>query len=331
MYNLSESVVKMSADLTRVLSYFTPSSVSALDQTDSDLGSGGVLLLRARPTNVLLATAGGKDGAMYLLNPAALGGHHNPDRVLGEYSIGGCWCGESYFTGWDGIGRVVSSGGNRIIVWRLQTSAAVTLIQESASPALPASVQDPGFFTSVSSKGTSNAIIWAVGRPVDHNPADVTLYAFAPQAAAAGNNRWLFSAVAGNWPNTTSSANIMPVVANGRVYVASYKRLAIFGLAPSAAARHAPVAPPVLPPLPPGSHEIFGTIKAVAGGNITLAGRTGKLAHVDATSAMHRHMSVVLLIGEPITVFGSYDGTGVLHAASVLHAKPSPKGWPEDR
>jgi hypothetical protein len=39
----------------------------------------------------------------------------------------------------------------------------------------------------------------------------------------------------------------------------------------------------------------------------------------------------VLLVGEPVTVFGGDDGSGLLHATSVLHAKPSPKGWPPDR
>jgi hypothetical protein len=142
--------------------------------------------------------------------------------VLGTYPIGGCWCGESYFTGWDGIGRVVSSGGNQIIVWKLRTSPAAILVKESTSPALPASVQEPGFFTSVSSNGTGKAIAWAVGRPVNNNPAFVTLYALGPRAAAQGNNRWLFSHVAGTWPNTTGDANIVPVVVNGRAYVASY-------------------------------------------------------------------------------------------------------------
>src|SRR5262249_25582735 len=96
-------------------------------------------------------------------------------------------------------------------------------------------VQEASFFTSVSSNGLSNAIIWAVGHPTDSNPANVTLYAYGPQAAAQGKNSWLFSAVAGTWPNVNGNANIVPVVANGRVYVASYKELRIFGLAPGSA------------------------------------------------------------------------------------------------
>ena len=155
-------------------------------------------------------------------------------------------------------------------------------------------MQDPGFFNSVSSNGSaatppSNTIVWAVAKPVNTNPANVTLYAFGPQAAAGGHNGWLFSAVAGTWPNVTANAGIVPVVANGRVYVASYKQLAIFGLAPAAGANLAAVqspVPPAPPALPPDDHEIFGTIKAVAGSSLTLATRTGQLVRVDVADAV---------------------------------------------
>jgi hypothetical protein len=36
--------------------------------------------------------------------------------------------------------------------------------------------------------------------------------------------------VVGTWPNTNALANLVPVVANGRVYVAGYQQLAIYGL-----------------------------------------------------------------------------------------------------
>jgi hypothetical protein len=340
-YNLSESIIKMSPDLTKLLSFFTPSGslgLVHLENVDADFGSGGVLVLPEQPGNLRLATAAGKAGEMYLLDRNRLGGHRQLNAgVLGTYTIGGCWCGESYFTGWDGIGRVVSSAWVNIVVWKVQTSPSAGLVWESKSPDQPGSMQDPGFFTSISSNGDGNAIIWAVGRPVDKSPANVMLYAFDPKAAAQGNGGWLFAGPAGTWPNVTGNANIVPVVANGRVYVASYKELAIFGLASAGAASpepappHAEAALPAPPHLPPNLHEISGTIKAVAGDEITLATRTGKLVQVDAASAVRRHLSVVLLAGEPVTVFGSDDGRRALHATSILHAKPRPEGWPTDR
>jgi hypothetical protein len=57
---------------------------------------------------------------MYLLNRDSLGG-------LGKASVTenrGCWCGQSYCTGSDGVGRVVASTGYNVKVWRVQTSAS---------------------------------------------------------------------------------------------------------------------------------------------------------------------------------------------------------------
>jgi hypothetical protein len=40
----------------------------------------------------------------------------------------------------------------------------------------------------------------------------------------------LFREKAGYWPNLSGNANLVPVVANGQVFVASNKQLQIFGL-----------------------------------------------------------------------------------------------------
>jgi hypothetical protein len=229
--NLSESVVEWSPSHGKVVSYFSPtdsgSDVATLDRGDLDFGSGGVMLLPKQSGTVPhLAVAAGKVGIMYLMQQGKLGGE-NSGHVLGEYQVGGCWCGPSYFTGSDGIGRVVSSGASNINVWKVQTSPTTTLQADTGftSPSI-ATGQDPGFFTSISSNGTTagSAIIWAVSRPVAGS-TDVTLFAFD---AASGAQ--LFSATAGTWPPATN-ANIVPTIANGNVFVASYQMLSIFGVA----------------------------------------------------------------------------------------------------
>jgi hypothetical protein len=232
--NIQESVVKMSPDLTTVQSLFTPSDQSSLDMGDTDYGSGGVLLLPDQPGSMpRLATAAGKEGNMFLLNRDSLGGYNpSSNNVVGTFSVGGCWCGQSYFKGADGIGRVVSSGGSNVEVWKLQTAPSVTLTQESSSPAIAGGAQDPGFFTTVSSDEGKGAIIWAVSRPINSSPANISLYAFNARPMGGSTTLTaLFAAMtAGTWPNTGGNANIVPLVANGKVYVASYQQLAIFGL-----------------------------------------------------------------------------------------------------
>ena len=132
-----------------------------------------------------LAVAAGKFGTMFLMHEDKLGGYSTiKDRVLGEYNIGGnCWCSESYFVDpSDGMAEVVSSGGNTVEVRKLQTSPRPTLSGVARSPALP-SGQNPGFFTSVSSNGNSNPIIWALTRPV--SPTNIlNLFAFNPEAGS---------------------------------------------------------------------------------------------------------------------------------------------------
>ena len=94
-----------------------------------------------------LAVAGGKDGNMFLLNRDLLGSLAvgGPNYVLDVKQIGSCWCAPSYFTGPDGIGRVVSSGSigvgdnpynaAAIAVWKLQTSPAPQFVLEGAAAA----------------------------------------------------------------------------------------------------------------------------------------------------------------------------------------------------
>jgi hypothetical protein len=227
--NLQESVVKISPSLTDVVDLFTPSNQSSLDQGDTDFGSGGVLVLPDQSGSTPhLAVAAGKYGSMYFMNEDSLGGYSTTgNNVLGSYSVGGCWCGESYFVGTDGAARVVSSGGNQVQVWKLQTSPNPTLTQVAHSSSLPTG-QNSGFFTSVSSNGNSNTIVWALTRPLSSAKPAVTLVALNPDTGKT--MKILFHGNGGTWPNFSGDINQAPVVANGKVYVATNKQLKIFGL-----------------------------------------------------------------------------------------------------
>jgi hypothetical protein len=238
--NIQESVVKVSPDLTTVLGLFTPSNQSYLDRYDADFGSGGVLVLPDQPgAKPHLAVAAGKIGSMYLMNTDNLGGYSTiKNNVLGTYQIGQCWCGQSYFVDTDGIARVVSSGAREVRVWKLATSPKPALTQVSTSPFLIGGGQDPGFFTSISSNGTANPIIWVLSRPPSSSlRSPVYLYAFNPDATNGSTMTELFKGVGGYWPNLGGNSNLVPVVANGQVFVASYQELQIFGLKKPAASQ----------------------------------------------------------------------------------------------
>ena len=229
--DLQESVVKVSPTLTTVLDVFTPSDQVSLDQGDVDFGSGGALVLPDQPGSMPhMAVAAGKDGNLYFMNEDDLGGYSpSKNNVLGTYSVGECWCGQSYFLDASGSSRVVTSGGNNIKVWQVQTSPkpALNLLKNSA---FISGLQDPGLYTSISSNGMSNPVIWAVSRPQSAGKYPLFLYAFNPEIGKSATLKRLYRAKAGFWPNTGGNSNLVPAVANGQVFVASNKVLEIFGL-----------------------------------------------------------------------------------------------------
>ncbi len=236
--NIQESVVKVSPDLNSVLDLFTPTDQASLDQTDGDFGSGGVLVLPDQAGPIPhLAVAAGKEGNMFLLNEDSLGGYSTiANQVLGTYPIGECWCGQSYFVDPDGASRIVSSGGPTVMVWKLTTNPNPVLTKVGASNFMLGG-QDPGRFTTVSSNGTASPIIWALPRA---HLQSIYLYAFDPESQKKGIINQIFMGTAGAWPLPAANANLVPVVANGKVFVASYMQLSIFGLKESATPKTQP-------------------------------------------------------------------------------------------
>jgi len=331
--NLSESVVNLSSDLTTVKDFFTPSNVATLDAGDKDLNAGGVLLLPPQPGAVPnLATVLGKDGRLFLLNQQNLGKFTagGPDKVVGTTTVGACWCAASYYKGPTGVGRVVTSATNRVLVWQVETSPTVKLVKLETMPAISTG-QDPGFFTSVSSNGniSGSIIVWAVSRPTNTSPANVVLSAFN-----VANSALLFSATAGTWPNTTGNANIVPTVANGLVFVASFKQLAIFGPKTPGAAAVAllPAAATVASQAPVVGNEVSGWIDQINGNLLTLRKRDGTKVTVDDTAAVAAFQAGALLgMEEAVTAIGTYDAQGVLDATTIVRAKDDRNLWPPDQ
>jgi hypothetical protein len=337
--NPSETVIKVAADLTTTLDFFTPLNAGVLDgdlnppwSGDLDFGSGGVLLLPDQPGGTPhMAVAAGKEGWMYLLDREHMGRfNRGTDEVLGKYPIGGCLCGQSYF-----LNNIVSSGGTQIGVWQVYTapSPGLTAIASTNLDQWMANgSSDDGFFTAVSSEGSANAIIWAVSRQNSHDSSALvsvggvtppTLFAFQ---LIPGNPelKLLFQSVAGNWdvPHTSNdgaNSNIVPVVANGHVYVASYGELDIFGFGPpvnklpSIAAMTRRLESPTVDALKATS----GIITKVQGARFLVKTDAAVEVRVDGEQALKRGLSPALVVGQSVAVYGSTDAQGVLHAEVV--------------
>jgi hypothetical protein len=335
--NIQESVVTLSNHLG-LLGTFTPSNVAVLDEGDVDLGSGGVLLLPSQGGNFPnLAVTAGKDGRLFLLNRDAMQTPgFNSAAALDTHQLSGCWCGPSFFTGSDGISRVVTSAGSALNTWQLQPSPSPKLVPEGTAT-IPSSSQDPGFFTVVSSNGTNagTGIIWAVGRPA--TTTTVSLYAFAA-TVSGGTYQLLFSSPAGSWPYTGGNANIVPVCRQWK---------GLCRLLPSShnlrhplhphrskrrSANHLAATCSAVPPVAPSSpHQITGTLLAINGSTLTIQTRTGKTVSIDGSKAAKNKQFAILGLRKPYTVQGSsFNAVGTLQAISISRAKDSSALWPSD-
>jgi hypothetical protein len=340
--NLQESAVRLSSDLTAVKDYFTPFDYATSDNFDREFGAGGLMVLPDQSGGPLphLAVAAGKAGKLYIMNRdlGKMGGYVDggpdvPPMVGGQP----CWCGPSYFQGSDGIGRVVVSHGNALHTYKVNTTASIPLILDGIVKYVPTG-QDYGFFTVVSSNGTQagSAIIWAVGRPMSKTTPTVTLYAYSA-TTLTGGLPLLYSAAAGPWPNLNGNANLVPVVTNGNVYVASYRTLTIFGLLSQRALQtqdkqvatsqamganwHAGSVP--------SGPRIFGTVTSVTGDKIDVRLRSGRSVTVDLTDALKNFQTVIPYVGEYVLVQGTTGPGGTLAATAMTRAK-GPETWGAD-
>jgi hypothetical protein len=349
-FNRPESVVRLSGDLGAVLTSFTPSNYFSLDGGDVDLGSGGMLLLPDQAgTYPHLAVAGGKDGRAFLIDRDKMGGYTpgGPDKVLQAVSMGACWCGPSYYVGADGTPRVVTGGGNGVTSWKLTTSPATQLVFEAAtsSSVVRGLPDNGGVMPVISSNGTTanSAIVWFVQRPASSSDQDpgtpVTLTAFAASNLAQP----LVSITAGTWTHAVNSnANIVPTVANGRVYVASNQQLQIFGLL-TAASGQAGVRPRAMTPSAPdrvecptsvapiAPHDFYATVCQVQGTQLRLALRTGQAVSIDIAGMAQTNPPLLLTLGRPVHVRAKLDAEGAVHALRISHYHTISSSTPPDR
>ena len=233
-----DSFLKLSPSGT-VLDYFTPHDQLRMNSEDIDLGSGGVLLLpdQSGPHPHLAITAG-KNGTIYLLdrdNP----GRYNPnnDNQIVQ-SIVNIFPNGTYTTGnfkapvyWNG--RLFFSADADLIKSFSMSNGLMSTSPTSHSGLV---LNYPGATLQLSSNGSTNAILWALQR-VDYDPTGNgiqgpgSLHAF--DATNLGNELYNSSQASGSRDALDFTAKwSAPLVANGKVFVASESRLTVFGLLP---------------------------------------------------------------------------------------------------
>jgi hypothetical protein len=221
-----DSFIKLSP-LLAVEDYFTPYNQASLDTNDADLGSGGPVLLPDQSgPNPHLVIGAGKEGTLYLLDRDNLGGYNSVDNSQIVQSISGetgnifsnvaYWNGKVYVQGWRSALKMFT----------------VTNGMLSPSPTSQASFVSPfpGATPAISSNDTKDGIAWTLEpaavatdpmilRAYDANDVSVELY----DSNQAANNR--------DAPGSRMKFQV-PVVVNGKVYIATQGQLDVYGLLP---------------------------------------------------------------------------------------------------
>jgi hypothetical protein len=208
-----------------VADYFEMDDQATENTHDTDLGSGGTLLLPdltdGSGNTVHLAVGAGKDSNLYVVNRDSMGKFTaNNTGIYQELSgqlPGGVFSMPAYFNNtvyYGAVGYPIQAF--TITNAKLSTSATAHTVQ---------SFGYPGATPAISANGTSNGIIWAIQ---NSNPA--VLHAF--DAATLGELYNSNQATGGRDQFGNGNKFMTPIIVNGKVFVGTPTGVAAFGLLP---------------------------------------------------------------------------------------------------
>ena len=208
-----------------VADYFEMFNQQQENSSDTDLGSGGALVLPDLADGAghtfHLAVGAGKDTNIYVVNREGMGkfnpSSNNIYQELAGALPGGVWSMPAYFNNAVYYGAV----GSPIKAF------TITNAKLSTAPAFQTSntFTYPGTTPSISANGTSNAIVWAVENT---NPAVLHAY------NATNLNELYNSNQASGGRDQFGAGNkfITPTIVNGKVFVGTPNGVAVFGQLP---------------------------------------------------------------------------------------------------
>ena len=234
--DFGDSIVKLSlaSGALKVTDYFTPFDQDFLAATDTDVSSGGVLLLPDQAGNhrhELVQV--GKEGTIYVVDRDQMTANNlhycancNSDtQIVQELpgALGGMWSSPAYWNNnvyfWGSFDQLrqysITAGGLGV------TPTAVGAI----------GLRYPGATPAISANGTAGAIVWAIDSTGFRLPNPAVLHAF--DATNVANELY----------NTTMAANsrdkagnavkfTVPTIANGKVYIGTQTELDVYGTLP---------------------------------------------------------------------------------------------------
>ena len=225
--NFGNAFVKI-ASTNRQLSmvdYFTPFDTVSQSSVDSDLGSGGAMVLPdltdGQGNIKHLAVGAGKDKKIYVVDRDAMGkfnssSNSNVYQEITSALSGSVFSTPAFFSNTVYFGAV----GDRLKAFPVSNGKLPT----TASSRSNSSFGYPGTTPSVSANETTNGIVWAAE---NSNPAVLHAY----DATDLSRELYNSNQAAGGRDNFgTGNKFIVPTIANGKVYVGTTNGVGVFGL-----------------------------------------------------------------------------------------------------
>lgn len=224
-----------------VLDYFTPYDQADLDANDVDVASGGLVLLPPLANGTQLLAQQGKAGTIVLLNTGNLGQYcvnatppcsgsdpqiveEIPDASSGIWGSPAYWNGNLYWTGANDTINAYSfnANGSGLISTTPTSQSAQVFAFSAPTP-------------TISSNGTSGAILWALDGSADDSTCDgggsncLGLYAY--DATNLANLLYTSMQAENNRDSPGVAVKFeKPIVANGMVYVGTQSTVTAYGL-----------------------------------------------------------------------------------------------------
>jgi hypothetical protein len=258
--NFGDSMLKFSISRRgiRLVDYFTPSRAAA-NLDDDDLSGAGVTLLP--DTNLLLG--GGKDGVLYLLHSTNLGRLAQNDTQIVQRVplVSGGVMGGSVF--WDSptLGPLVYHWSNDDVLKAYRLTGGRLAVHAQARGdglALPPSAPGGGLTLSANGSTTGTGIIWASTRGTEAGMQGTGANILRAYDAETLKELWASEPHPTRDYAGTLIPFVQPVVANGKVYLATDDgSVVVYGL-------RSAVTPPVTLGVPTRSGTSSDAISASA-------------------------------------------------------------------
>jgi hypothetical protein len=230
---------------------FTTFNYKTLNTPDWDLGSGGLLMLPDQPgSHPHVIIAAGKEGRVTVLNRDSLGGlapsgSTSNTNAVQDFTISsipqgeGFWSTAAYWNGhvYDWAGG--DDGGTPNVGMEFQMNNGVMDTTPDTKTTFTSAF--PGATFSISSNGTREGIAWAVKVDQFDSNGPAVLYAFD-----ANDLSDIYYESDTKSSDTAGPANkfSVPVVTNGKVYIAAKGEVDVYGLLNAQQTAAAPVIAP---------------------------------------------------------------------------------------